>query len=104
MSLLLVRRSPLAVSYPHGSSLPNVYPPCLTHVTAFQLVTGRVWKGCAFGGIKGRTQLPGLVDDYLNGELKVDEFITHRQSLDGMNAAFDQMKEGDCVRCVVDMQ
>lgn len=104
MSLLLVRRSPLAVSYPHGSSLPNVYPPCLTHVTAFQLVTGRVWKGCAFGGIKGRTQLPGLVDDYLNGELKVDEFITHRQSLDGINTAFDQMKEGDCVRCVVDMQ
>ncbi|KAJ5228978.1 hypothetical protein N7489_009686 [Penicillium chrysogenum] len=60
----------------------------------FQLVTGRVWKGCAFGGIKGRTQLPGLVDDYLNGELKVDEFITHRQSLDGINTAFDQMKEG----------
>ncbi|KAJ5696050.1 hypothetical protein N7536_006462 [Penicillium majusculum] len=59
----------------------------------FQLVTGRVWKGCAFGGIKGRTQLPGLVDDYLNGELKVDEFITHRQSLDGINTAFDQMKE-----------
>lgn len=78
--------------------------PMLTHNPAFQLVTGRVWKGCAFGGIKGRTQLPGLVDDYLNGELKVDEFITHRQSLDGINTAFEQMKEGDCVRCVVDMQ
>ena len=51
----------------------------LTILLAFQLVTGRVWKGCAFGGVKGRTQLPGLVDDYLNGDLKVDEFITHRQ-------------------------
>ncbi|PIG80765.1 S-(hydroxymethyl)glutathione dehydrogenase, partial [Aspergillus arachidicola] len=68
----------------------------------FQLVTGRVWKGCAFGGIKGRTQLPGLVDDYLNGELKVDEFITHRETLDNINAAFEQMHHGDCVRCVVD--
>lgn len=70
---------------------------------AFQLVTGRVWKGCAFGGIKGRSQLPGLVDDYLNGQLMVDEFITHRQPLSNINGAFEQMKEGDCVRCVVDM-
>ena len=70
----------------------------------FQLVTGRVWKGCAFGGIKGRTQLPGLVDDYLNGELKVDEFITHREPLSAINTAFEQMKQGDCVRCVVDMK
>lgn len=70
---------------------------------AFQLVTGRVWKGCAFGGIKGRSQLPGLVDDYLNGQLKVDEFITHREKLDQINNAFDQMKSGDCVRCVVEM-
>ena len=69
---------------------------------AFQLVTGRVWKGCAFGGIKGRTQLPGLVDDYLNGQLKVDEFITHRETLDNINTAFEQMHHGDCVRCVVD--
>ncbi|PYH89510.1 formaldehyde dehydrogenase [Aspergillus ellipticus CBS 707.79] len=69
----------------------------------FQLVTGRVWKGCAFGGIKGRTQLPGLVDDYLNGQLKVDEFITHREQLSEINKAFEQMKAGDCVRCVVDM-
>ena len=103
MWLLLVRRSPLGVSYSHHSSIPSISS-CLTHAAAFQLVTGRVWKGCAFGGIKGRTQLPGLVDDYLNGQLKVDEFITHRQSLEGINAAFDQMKEGDCVRCVVDMQ
>lgn len=81
-----------------------VFVRLLTLFAAFQLVTGRVWKGCAFGGIKGRTQLPGLVDDYLNGELKVDEFITHRQPLSEINKAFDQMKEGDCVRCVVDMK
>ncbi|OJJ42833.1 hypothetical protein ASPZODRAFT_146999 [Penicilliopsis zonata CBS 506.65] len=68
----------------------------------FQLVTGRVWKGCAFGGIKGRSQLPSLVEDYLNGQLKVDEFITHRQSLAGINTAFEQMKDGECIRCVVD--
>ncbi|KAL8869158.1 MAG: hypothetical protein Q9205_005704 [Flavoplaca limonia] len=70
----------------------------------FQLVTGRVWKGCAFGGIKGRTQLPDLVDDYMTGKLKVDEFITHRQPLDGINKAFADMKQGDCIRCVVDMR
>jgi len=70
----------------------------------FQLVTGRVWKGCAFGGIKGRTQLPGLVDDYLKGSLKVDEFITHRKTLAQMNSAFDVMKQGDCIRAVVDMR
>ncbi|KAH0611110.1 uncharacterized protein H6S33_011537 [Morchella sextelata] len=70
----------------------------------FQLVTGRVWKGCAFGGIKGRTQLPDLVDDYMTGKLKVDEFITHRENLNNINTAFDQMKAGDCIRCVVDMQ
>jgi len=70
----------------------------------FQLVTGRVWRGCAFGGIKGRTQLPDLVKDYMDGKLKVDEFITHRQKLDGINQAFADMKAGDCIRCVVDMQ
>lgn len=73
-------------------------------ISAFQLVTGRVWKGCAFGGVKGRTQLPGLVDDYMTGKLKVDEFITHRQNLSGINHAFDDMKAGDCIRCVVDMR
>lgn len=71
---------------------------------AFQLVTGRVWKGCAFGGIKGRTQLPDLVDDYLKGKLKVDEFITHRKPLKEISKAFDDMKAGDCIRCVVNMR
>jgi len=70
----------------------------------FQLVTGRVWKGCAFGGVKGRSQMGGLIDDYLNGKLKVDEFITHRQNLSGINEAFHDMHAGDCIRCVVDMR
>ncbi|KAI1764118.1 alcohol dehydrogenase [Hypoxylon sp. FL1150] len=70
----------------------------------FQLVTGRVWKGCAFGGVKGRSQLPGLVGDYLDGKLKVDEFITHREKLDDINTAFETMKAGDCIRCVVTMK
>lgn len=70
----------------------------------FQLVTGRVWKGCAFGGIKGRSQLPDLVADYMAGKLKVDEFITHRQTIEGINTAFQDMKAGDCIRCVVDMR
>lgn len=69
----------------------------------FQLVTGRVWKGSAFGGVKGRTQLPGFVEDYLKGNLKVDEFITHRQPLANINTAFHDMHEGSCIRCVVTM-
>jgi S-(hydroxymethyl)glutathione dehydrogenase/alcohol dehydrogenase len=69
----------------------------------FQLVTGRVWRGCAFGGVKGRSQLNGLVADYKNGSLKVDEFITHRKVLGEINNAFETMKQGDCIRAVVDM-
>lgn len=69
----------------------------------FQLVTGRVWKGAAFGGVKGRSQLPGLVESYMNGGLKVDEFITHRQPLDKINQAFDDMHAGECIRAVVKM-
>lgn len=80
----------------------NLMLSAMLTLAAFQLVTGRVWKGCAFGGVKGRTQLPGLVTDYLNGDLKVDEFITHRERLSNINAAFEQMRQGGCVRCVVD--
>lgn len=72
--------------------------------TAFQLVTGRVWKGCAFGGIKGRSQLPALVEDYMAGKLRVEEFITHRQPLGQIDEAFNVMKQGDCIRCVIDMR
>ena len=67
----------------------------------FQLVTGRVWKGSAFGGVKGRSQLPGYVDQYMNGDLKVDEFITYTMPLDDINKAFDLMHEGKSIRSVI---
>nr|ODN93878.1 S-(hydroxymethyl)glutathione dehydrogenase [Cryptococcus depauperatus CBS 7841] len=69
----------------------------------FQLVTGRTWKGSAFGGVKGRTELPGIVEDYLAGKLWVDQFVTHHESLAGINKGFEDMHAGDCIRCVVDM-
>ncbi len=67
----------------------------------FQLVTGRVWKGSAFGGVKGRTELPGYVDRYMKGEIKIDEFVTHTMPLDDINKAFDLMHEGKSIRSVI---
>lgn len=67
----------------------------------FQLVTGRVWRGTAFGGCKGRSQLPGMVDQYMDGEIKIDEFITHTMPLEDINKAFDLMHEGKSIRSVV---
>ncbi len=67
----------------------------------FQLVTGRVWRGTAFGGCKGRSQLPGMVDQYMDGEIKVDEFITHTMGLPDINKAFDLMHEGKSIRTVI---
>jgi S-(hydroxymethyl)glutathione dehydrogenase/alcohol dehydrogenase len=99
---VLQRRGKRLVLDVSGLSLRDTF--CADTVQAFQLVTGRVWKGCAFGGIKGRSQLPDLVDDYMTGKLKVDEFITHRQPLDHINTAFQDMKAGDCIRCVVNMR
>ncbi|KAK6358203.1 S-(hydroxymethyl)glutathione dehydrogenase [Orbilia blumenaviensis] len=69
----------------------------------FQLVTGRKWLGCAFGGVRGRTEMPNLIQDYLDGKLKVDEFITHKRDLKDINEAFQLMHSGDCIRCVVKM-
>jgi len=69
----------------------------------FQLVTGRVWRGSAFGGVKGRTEIPGLVKDYLDGKVKIDEYVTHHRTLPDINKGFDDMHAGDCIRCVVDM-
>jgi len=66
----------------------------------FQLVTGRVWKGSAFGGVKGRSELPKIVEDYLSGTLKVDEFVTHRKTLGEINEAFEVMRQGNCIRAV----
>ena len=67
----------------------------------FELVTGRVWRGSAFGGVKGRSQLPGMVDQYMSGEIKVDEMITHTMGLEDINTAFDLMHEGKSIRSVV---
>ncbi len=67
----------------------------------FQLVTGRVWRGSAFGGVKGRSQLPGMVDQYMAGQIKVDEMITHTMGLDEINHAFDLMHEGKSIRSVI---
>jgi S-(hydroxymethyl)glutathione dehydrogenase/alcohol dehydrogenase len=67
----------------------------------FQLVTGRVWRGSAFGGVKGRSQLPGYVDRYMAGEIKVDEFVTHTLPLERINEAFDLMHAGRSIRSVI---
>jgi S-(hydroxymethyl)glutathione dehydrogenase/alcohol dehydrogenase len=67
----------------------------------FQLVTGRVWRGTAFGGVKGRTELPGYVEQYLAGDLKVDEMVTHTMPLEDINRAFDLMHGGESIRSVV---
>lgn len=67
----------------------------------FQLVTGRVWRGSAFGGCKGRSELPGMVDQYMHGDIKIDEFITYTMPLDNINRAFDLMHEGKSIRSVI---
>jgi S-(hydroxymethyl)glutathione dehydrogenase / alcohol dehydrogenase len=67
----------------------------------FQLVTGRVWRGSAFGGVRGRSELPGYVDRYLAGEFELDTFITHTMGLDRINEAFDLMHEGKSIRSVI---
>jgi S-(hydroxymethyl)glutathione dehydrogenase/alcohol dehydrogenase len=67
----------------------------------FQLVTGRVWRGAAFGGVKGRSQLPGYVDQYMQGKLKVDEFVSEVLPLERINDAFDLMHEGKVIRSVI---
>jgi S-(hydroxymethyl)glutathione dehydrogenase/alcohol dehydrogenase len=67
----------------------------------FQLVTGRVWRGTAFGGVKGRSQLPGYVERYLAGEIKIDPMVTHVLPLERINDAFDLMHEGKSIRSVI---
>lgn len=67
----------------------------------FQLVTGRVWRGSAFGGVKGRTQLPGMVEQAMRGEIDLDSFITHTLPLERINEAFDLMHEGKSIRTVI---
>ena len=67
----------------------------------FQLVTGRVWKGTAFGGARGRTDVPKIVDWYMNGKIEIDPMITHTMPLEDINKAFDLMHEGKSIRSVI---
>lgn len=67
----------------------------------FQLVTGRVWKGSAFGGVKGRSELPEMVRQAMRGEIDLDPFVTHTMQLEDINKAFDLMHEGKSIRTVI---
>jgi S-(hydroxymethyl)glutathione dehydrogenase/alcohol dehydrogenase len=67
----------------------------------FQLVTGRVWRGTAFGGAKGRSDVPQIVDWYMEGKINIDDLITHTFSLDDINQGFDVMHQGESIRSVV---
>lgn len=68
----------------------------------FQLVTGRVWRGSAFGGARGRTDVPKIVDMYMNGRIDIDSLITHKMPLEDINKAFDLMHEGKSIRSVIE--
>jgi S-(hydroxymethyl)glutathione dehydrogenase/alcohol dehydrogenase len=67
----------------------------------FQLVTGRIWKGTAFGGARGRTDVPKIVDWYMDGKIEIDAMITHQMPLKDINKAFDLMRDGKSIRSVV---
>jgi len=67
----------------------------------FQLVTGRVWRGSAFGGVKGRSELPDYVERYLKGEFKLDDFITHTMGLEDINHSFELLHKGESIRTVI---
>jgi S-(hydroxymethyl)glutathione dehydrogenase/alcohol dehydrogenase len=67
----------------------------------FQLVTGREWRGSAFGGARGRTDVPKIVDWYMDGKINIDDLITHRLPLERINEGFDLMKAGESIRSVV---
>ena len=71
---------------------------------SFQLVTGRVWRGSAFGGVKGRTELPGYVDRYMSGEINLDDLVTFTMPLEDINTAFDHMHEGKAIRSVIQFE
>lgn len=71
------------------------------HTRPFQLVTGRVWRGSAFGGVKGRTELPRMVEDFMNGEIDLDSFITHHLNFTDINEAFDLLHKGESIRTIL---
>ena len=66
-----------------------------------QLVTGRVWRGTAFGGARGRSDVPEIVDWYMEGKINIDDLITHQMPLDDINKAFELMHSGESIRSVV---
>ncbi len=68
----------------------------------FQLVTGRVWRGTAFGGAKGRTDVPKIVDWYMDGKINIDDLITHKMPIENINDAFELMHKGESIRSVVE--
>ena len=70
-------------------------------IVAFQLVTGRVWRGTAFGGARGRTDVPKIVDWYMDKRIQIDPMITHTLPLERINEAFDLMHKGESIRSVV---
>jgi S-(hydroxymethyl)glutathione dehydrogenase/alcohol dehydrogenase len=71
------------------------------HARPFLLVTGRSWRGTAFGGVRGRTELPRYVDRYMAGRIKLDEYVTLTMPLEQINTAFDKMHEGEVIRSVI---
>jgi len=74
------------------------------HARPFLLVTGRSWRGSAFGGTRGRTQIPNFVDRYMSGRIRIDEMIDERLPLEGINTAFEKMHAGDVIRSVIDLR
>jgi S-(hydroxymethyl)glutathione dehydrogenase/alcohol dehydrogenase len=73
------------------------------HARPFLLVTGRSWRGSAFGGVKGRTQVPKFVDQYMSGRIKLDEYVTVKMPLEDINDAFQKMHEGEVIRSVIEL-
>ena len=67
----------------------------------FNLVVGRRWIGTAFGGVKGRTELPGMVDQYMDGNIELDSLVTHTMGLEDINKAFDLMHEDKSIKSVI---
>ena len=86
-----------------GTSILIGVAPSGTEISTrpFQLVTGRNWRGSAFGGARGRTDVPKIVDWYMDGKINIDDLITHTMPLDKINDAFDLMHEGKSIRSVV---
>jgi len=73
----------------------------LIQTRPFNLVVGRTWKGTAFGGVKGRTELPGYVERYMAGKIELDSLVTHTMPLEDINRAFGLMHSGESIRSVI---